>query len=470
MPTPSEVIATYFPHQPTEGQQKLFTLFDLLLAQKADRRTALLLRGYAGTGKTSVLSALVKALPVFNLKAFLLAPTGRAAKVMAGYSERNAYTIHKIIYQRTADPVSGRWQFSRRRNYQKNTLYVVDEASMLSNDMGSGRSGLLSDLIDYVFEQPTNRLMLIGDAAQLPPVGQMLSQGLNAEYLESMYGLNIFETELTEVMRQEQGSGILLNATGLRQQLDVENFSIQIQTKGYPDIYRMEGTRLEDGLRYAYDKFGRENTAVICRSNREATQYNRYIRHQIFFYENELEVGDYLMIVKNNYFFIEEDSPISFLANGDFVEIRKVFNFEEKYGLRYADLELQLLDYPDQPPFEAKIMLDVLHSPSVALEEEKYRELYQQVLEEYQDQETRKQQQEAIRNDVYLNALQVKYAYALTCHKSQGGQWDAVFVDQGYLPEERLNNEYIRWLYTAVTRAKQELFLMNFRGEFFEGE
>ena len=468
MPKPSEVIASYFPHQPTEGQQKLFSLFDLFLAQKADRKTAILLKGYAGTGKTSVVSALVKALPEFDLKLMLLAPTGRAAKVMAGYSERSAFTIHKIIYQRVADPITGKLQFSRRKNYHKNTLYVVDEASMLSNDVGASRNGLLADLIDYVFEQPTNRLMLIGDSAQLPPVGQTLSQGLDAEHLEHFYRLNLYETELTEVMRQEKDSGILYNATELRHQLEREAFKIQMRTKGYSDVYQMQGRRLEDGLRYAYDKFGRENTAVICRSNKAAVQYNRFVRHQIFFYENELEVGDYLMIVKNNYFFTEENADISFLANGDFVEIIKVFGIEEKYGLRFADLELQLLDYPDQPPFEAKIMLDVLHSPSVALEEDQYHNLYQEVLEEYKDQETRKQQQEALQNDEYLNALQVKYAYALTCHKSQGGQWDAVFVDQGYLPDERLNTEYLRWLYTAVTRARQELFLMNFREEFFE--
>ncbi|MEM9830141.1 MAG: AAA family ATPase [Bacteroidota bacterium] len=468
MPKPSELIASYFPHQPTEGQQKLFSLFDLFLAQEAAQKTVILLKGYAGTGKTSVVSALVKALPEFDLKLMLLAPTGRAAKVMAGYSERSAFTIHKIIYQRVADPVTGKLQFSRRKNYQKNTLFVVDEASMLSNDVGASRNGLLSDLIDYVYEQPTNRLMLIGDSAQLPPVGQTLSQGLDAEHLEHFYRLNIFETELTEVMRQEQDSGILHNATQLRQQLLLEAFNIQMKTQGYTDVYQMQGRRLEDGLRYAYDKFGRENTAVICRSNKAAVNYNRFVRHQIFFYENELEVGDYLMIVKNNYFFTEENSEISFLANGDFIEILKVFSIEEKYDLRFADLELQLLDYPDQPPFEAKVMLDVLHSPSVALEEEKYHTLYQEVLEEYQEQETRREQVEAARNDEYLNALQVKYAYALTCHKSQGGQWDAVFVDQGYLPDERLNTEYLRWLYTAVTRARQELFLMNFREEFFE--
>ena len=288
MPKPSDVIALHFPHQPTDGQRRLFQLFDIFLAQKSDRRNVLLLKGYAGTGKTTIVSALVNALPSFKLKLFLMAPTGRAAKVMAGYSERNAYTIHKIIYQRAADPYTGKYQFKRRRNYQKNVLFVVDEASMLADDAGRSRTGLLTDLLDYVFEQPTNRLMLIGDVAQLPPVGQLLSKGLDADYLQGALHLNILETELTEVMRQEQNSGILRNATALREQLGDENFSIQLGTRGYTDVYRMTGDRLEDGLRYAYNKYGKENTAIICRSNREAVEYNRYIRQQIFFYENEM--------------------------------------------------------------------------------------------------------------------------------------------------------------------------------------
>ncbi len=467
MSKPSQIIASKFPFVPTQGQQQLFALFDPLLDTKVNGRYALILKGYAGTGKTTVVSALVKALPAFNFRYMLLAPTGRAAKVMANYAERSAFTIHKIIYQRAADPISGKFQFKRRRNYAKNTLFIVDEASMLADDPSFGKRGLLSDLIDYVFEHTSNKLLLIGDAAQLPPVGQLISNGLDADYLESTFGLTLLQTELTEVMRQGMESGILFNATQLRQQLDQDSFQIAFKTKTFRDIYRMSGQRLEDGLRYAYDKFGKDSTVVVCRSNREAVQYNRYIRQQIFFSENEIEVGDYLMIVRNNYFFLEEDSPAGFLANGDFVEVMRVVSFEEMHGFRFATLTLRLLDYTDQPSFEAKVILDTLHAPTPSLTEEEYDRLFQSVFADYQDMGTRQEQQEAIRNDLYLNALQIKFAYALTCHKAQGGQWDAVFVSQGYLKDEMINQEYLRWLYTAVTRAKKELFLMNFHDQFF---
>ncbi len=328
-------------------------------------------------------------------------------------------------------------------------------------------NGLLSDLIEYVFEHHSNRLMLVGDAAQLPPVGQALSNGLNTAYLTSSFGLTLLQTELTEVMRQDKDSGILYNATKIRQLIVEEDLTVKFETKNFSDIFRMSGQKLEDGLRYAYDKFGKENTAVICRSNRQAIEYNKYVRNQIFFYESELEVGDYLMIVRNNYFFLDEETPAGFLANGDFIEILKIINTEDMHGFRFATLELQLLDYPDQPPFEAKVILNTLHSSTTSLSEEDYERLFESVFADYQDAGTRLEQQEAIRNDLYLNALQVKYAYALTCHKAQGGQWDAVFVDQGYMKEDMLNVEYLRWLYTAVTRSKEELFLMNFDQRFF---
>jgi exodeoxyribonuclease-5 len=267
-------------------------------------------------------------------------------------------------------------------------------------------------------------------------------------------------------MRQEQHSGILTNATALRDQLGQE-VRIKLRTRGFADVYRMTGERLEDGLRYAYDKFGKDNTAILCRSNREAGEYNRYIRQQIFFYEDEISAGDYLMVVKNNYFVLDDTSPVNFIANGDFAEVMKIVTFEELYGLRFATLELRLLDYPDQPVFEAKVILDVLHSATAALEEDKYQSLSEQVYADYQDQGTAAEQREAIRKDAYLNALQVKFAYALTCHKAQGGQWDAVFVSQGYLVDEMVNQDYLRWLYTAITRAKKELYLMNFKEDFF---
>lgn len=470
MPEPSQIVAAKFAFSPTPGQQQLFTLLDKFLSGKKGGKAAFLLKGYAGTGKTSVVSALVQALPSFNLRYMLLAPTGRAAKVMAAYATRTAFTIHKIIYQRAADPVSGKLQFKRRRNYAKNTLFIVDEASMLADDPGLGRNGLLADLLDYVYEHTSNKLMLIGDAAQLPPVGQAMSPGLDAHYLQDNFGLDILETELTEVMRQDLKSGILFNATAIRDQMGQKDFQIAFKTKGYTDVYHMSGQRLEDGLRYAYDKFGKDSTAVICRSNRQAVQYNRYIRHQIFFHENEVEVGDYLMIVRNNYFFLDEESPAGFLANGDFAEVMKIVNFEDMHGLRFATLEMRLLDYPEQPAFEAKVILDTLHSPTTALSEEDYDKLFKSVFADYQEMDIRQEQQEAIRNDEYLNALQVKFAYALTCHKSQGGQWDAVFVDQGYLKDEMINPAYLRWLYTAVTRAKKELFLMNFDERFLVKE
>ena len=464
---PSQILLEKFPFKPTEGQRKLFLLFDQFLSKPRGQRATLMLRGYAGTGKTSVLSALVKALPQFDYRSVLLAPTGRAAKVMASYTGRKAFTIHKLIYQRTADPFSGRIEFKRKRNYFKKTLFIIDESSMISDEAGLAGDSLLYDLITFVFEDENNKLMLIGDTAQLPPVGQMLSRGLDPDYLASDYRLDIQLIELSEVMRQGLQSGILLNATAIRDELQKKEFTISFRTREFTDIYRMTGEKLEDGLRYAYDKFGKENAVVITRSNREAVQYNQYIRRNIFFYENEIEAGDFLMIVKNNYYFLGEDAPAGFLANGDFVEIMRVVDFEEMYGLRFATLELRLLDYPEQPNFEAKVILDTLHAATPALPNDEHQKLYQQVLTDYQDAESKKEQMEAVRADMYMNALQVKFAYALTCHKSQGGQWDAVFVSQGYLKDDQVNREYLRWLYTAITRAKSELYLMNFIPEFF---
>jgi exodeoxyribonuclease-5 len=330
-----------------------------------------------------------------------------------------------------------------------------------------GAQGRLADLVEYVFEEPTNRLILVGDGAQLPPVGRTESPALNAEYLRRTFQLGVFEHELTEVMRQEERSGILANATALRNVLLSETGGIQLQTKGYHDIFRMTGEKLEDGLRYAYDKHGKENTIVVCRSNKLAAQYNQYIRRQIHFSESEIDAGDYLMIVRNNYTTLDEDAPAGFLANGDFVEITKVIRFEEMHGFRFANLQLRLLDYPEQPEFEAKIILDTLHSFAPNLSGEEGKRLYEKVIEDYEYITNKKERKEAIRRDSYLNALQVKFAYALTCHKSQGGQWSAVFVDQGYLTDENVNTDFLRWLYTAMTRATNELFLMNFNPQFF---
>lgn len=466
MAKPSEILTSKFPFEPTDGQKQLFYLFDNFLLDKNLHKPVLVLRGYAGTGKTTVVSAIVKTLPFFNYKYVLMAPTGRAAKVMAGYTNRTAFTIHKKVFQQTAEPGGG-LVFKRQNNYHKNTLFIVDEASMISNQSEYGRKGLLADLMDYVFSQDGNRLLLIGDVAQLPPVGSLESPALESDVLGQSFGVDVNALELTEVMRQERESGILFNATRLREQLLMEEAVIKLATSRFDDTYKMTGEKLEDGLRYAYDKYGTENSVIICRSNKNAVQYNQYIRRSIQYREDEIEAGDILMIVRNNYHFLPENAPAGFLANGDFVEVLKIIRFEEYYGLRFAELSVQLLDYPDQEPFEAKVILDTLYSPEASLNDKDYKRLYEEVTEGYEDIPKKTERMKAIKKDPHLNALQVKFAYALTCHKSQGGQWDAVFVDQGYLTEEMVDQEYVRWLYTAITRATKELFLVNFHSRFF---
>ncbi len=466
MAKPSEILLDKFPFEPTGGQKHLFSLFDPFLLDKSLSKPVLILKGYAGTGKTTVVSAIVKMLPFFQFKYVLMAPTGRAAKVMSGYSKRAAFTIHKKVFQQTAEPGGG-LEFKRQSNYHKNTLFIVDEASMISNSSEYGQRGLLSDLMDYVFSQEGNRLLLIGDTAQLPPVGSTESPALEKEYVQHNFNADVLSTELTEVMRQDLDSGILFNATNLRNELLKEDFKVSLATSRFPDVFKMTGEKLEDGLRYAYDKYGVDNTAIICRSNKNAVQYNQYIRRAIQYREDELEAGDILMIVRNNYHFLPEDAPAGFLANGDFVEVLKIKRFDDLYELRFAELTLRLLDYPDQEPFDAKVVLDTLHSSEASLNDKSYKQMYEQVVADYADLSTKKERIKAIKSDPYLNALQVKFAYALTCHKSQGGQWDAVFVDQGYLTDEMVNQEYLRWLYTALTRATKELYLVNFNPKFF---
>ena len=465
MASPGGILEEVFPHTPTKGQRTFFKFFDRFMAeQKPNDRPVLLLRGYAGTGKTTMVSAIVKAMPRLRYKYILLAPTGRAAKVMAAYSGRRASTIHKLIYQPKGD--RGALKFRRQKNFFSRTIFVVDEASMLSDDAEFGSQGLLSDLMDFVFECPNNKLLLVGDGAQLPPVGKRVSPGLEIGYLRSSFPVHVDETELTEVTRQQEASGILFNATALRNQLFSEEYTIVFQTNRFKDIYKMTGERLEDGLKYAYDKYGQENTIVITRSNKSAVQYNEYIRRTIHFYDNELEVGDFLMVVRNNYHYVPDESPVGFLANGDFAEVVKIKRFEDEHGFRFADLEVRMLDYPDQDPLSVKVTMDTLHSATPAMSQQDNQQLYERVLNSYADL-PKGQRIKAMREDDYLNAVQVKFAYALTCHKSQGGQWDAVFVDQGYLTDDMIDREYLRWLYTAVTRATKELFLVNFNPRFF---
>ncbi len=463
---PSELLRKNFPFEPTSGQASFFSKMDKFLLLDSEQKPTFVLRGYAGTGKTTVISSLVKSLPKINMRSLLLAPTGRAAKVMSNYSDRAAYTIHKIIYKPKSDDGSLGGGFILQKNYYKETVFIVDESSMLADD--GGMSGnLLGDLISFVFHGSGNRLLLVGDTAQLPPVGSEFSPALESGYLLRHFRLDADQIELTEVMRQKLESGILYNATNLREQLKAEVPQVRINTSMFGDIFKMTGEKLEDGLRYAYGKFGTENTTIVTRSNKAAVQYNLYIRKLIHFYEDEISTGDLLMIVKNNYTYMAESEKVNFLANGDMAEVMKIRSFEELYGFRFATLELRLLDYPEEPQFEAKVILDTLYSPSPSLTRDEYRSLYTQVSEDYADVASKTERRELIRKDPFLNALQVKFAYALTCHKAQGGQWKAVFVDQGYLKEDQVDKDFTRWLYTAITRATDELYLVNFSPSFF---
>ncbi len=459
----AEILASKFPFQPTKDQYRFFNLTEQFVLSD-DPRTTLVLKGYAGTGKTSLVGSLVKVLPSFGFKVMLLAPTGRAAKVLARYARKSAFTIHKIIYRLKDKEAPGAGFFQLKNNYSKNTIFIVDEASMISE--GSLGSGVLSDLIKYVFQGNGNKLMLIGDNAQLPPVGQSDSLALSESHLQQKYGLSVLSVELNEVMRQSMDSGILKNANSLRQEMKNSTPEVKFTLK-LEGIFKMNGDRLEEGLRYAYDKYGMGETIVICRSNRNAVDYNRHIRHALLFYEQELEAGDQIMIVRNNYFYKPEHSPMGFLANGEFAEIMKIISFEEKYGLRFADIEIRLLDDPTSQRLVVKVILDTLHSTHPSLSEEQFRSLYEQVRQDYNGNMNSSEVKNALKIDPYLQSLQIKFAYALTCHKSQGGQWKAIFLDKGYIPPEQLNLDYLRWLYTGVTRATDELFLVNFDPSFF---
>lgn len=466
LPKPSELLRKNFPFQPTNGQANFFVKMDEFFRKPAEDKPVFILKGYAGTGKTSLMSAVVKVLPRLDMRSLLLAPTGRAAKVMSTYSGRAAFTIHKIIYKPKGEPGTMGGGFTLQKNYFKDTLFIIDESSMLADDGGMA-GNLLWDLITYTFSGSGNRLLFVGDTAQLPPVGSTYSPALDSSYLQRHYRLEADQLELVEVMRQKLESGILFNATSLRNELLPEKSVIKIQTHLFTDIFKMTSEKLEDGLRYAYSKYGTENTCIITRSNKAAVQYNGYIRRTIHFYEDEISSGDLLMIVKNNYTYMAESEKVNFLANGDMVEVMKIRNFEERYGLRFATLELRLLDYPEEPYFEGKVILDTLYSSGPSLSRDQNRSLYDQVSEDYADLANKTERMEFIRKDPYLTALQVKFAYALTCHKAQGGQWQAVFIDQGYLVEDQVDKEFVRWLYTAVTRATEELYLVNFSPSFF---
>ena len=456
-----------FPYQPTLEQEKVLkSLSDFLFLPQNE--TVFLLKGYAGTGKTSLFSALVRTLDQLQQKCVLLAPTGRAAKVFASYAGHPAYTIHKKIYrQQTVAADMG--NFSLSENFSKHTLFIVDEASMISNQglTGSafGSGCLLDDLINFVYSGEGCRLMLMGDTAQLPPVGEDLSPALYADALRG-YGLQVFEETLTQVVRQGQKSGILWNATVLRQLIaSGDSFALpKIKITGFADIQVLPGNELIAQLEECYQCDGEDETIVVCRSNKRANIYNNGIRSQILWRESELEGGDRLMVSKNNYYWLQNNPQTDFIANGEMAVVRRVRNERQLYGFRFGDVSLVLPDYADME-VEATVLLDTLHSEAPALTKEENEHLFNEVLEDYADITQKRERLKKLKEDAYYNALQVKYAYAVTCHKAQGGQWKNVFLDQGYMPEESFTPDYFQWLYTAFTRATGTLYLVNYPKE-----
>lgn len=456
-----------FPYKPTLEQEKAVkNLADFLFSPQ--KESIFLLKGYAGTGKTSLIGALVKTLDQLQRKCILLAPTGRAAKVFAHHAGHAAFTIHKKIY-RQRNFSNEMDNFSLDDNLHQHTLFIVDESSMISNEglsgtaFGTGR--LLDDLIQYVYAGTDCRLMLIGDTAQLPPVGEEESPALSADMLCG-YGLEVHEMQLTEVVRQLHDSGILWNATELRRYIAEESFFDlpSIRIKGLPDIRIVPGNELIEAISDCYDHAGMDETIIICRSNKRANIYNKGIRNTILYREDELNSGDLLMVAKNNYFWTEQCKEIDFIANGDIAMVRRVRRIREAYGFRFADVVLSFPDYADME-LEVKILLDTLHTDTPALSKEQNDKLFYSVLEDYADITIKKERMKKMKADPHYNALQVKYAYAVTCHKAQGGQWQRVFLDQGYMTDEMLTPDYFRWLYTAFTRATETLYLVNWPKE-----
>ncbi|MBP1840851.1 ATP-dependent DNA helicase [Formosa algae] len=465
------LIKQEFPFNPTPKQNiVLIQLSEFIF--DTNSKSLYVLKGYAGTGKTTIVSTIVSNLWKIKKSAVLMAPTGRAAKVISNYSKKEAFTIHKKIYFPRKDKGGG-VKFVLQPNKHKNTIFIVDEASMISDTPGESKlfenGSLLDDLMQYVYAGHQCKLLLIGDTAQLPPVKLDISPALEPKTLSLQYDKDVVTMELDEVVRQEQDSGILFNATILRETLAgvfYESFKFDILP--YKDIVRLiDGQEIMDAINDCYSDLGNEETAIIVRSNKRANLYNQQIRNRILFNENELSTGDYVMVVKNNYFWLKPTSEAGFIANGDIIEVLEIFSIKELYGFRFAEVKVRMVDYPRMIPFETVLLLDTITAESPSLPYEDSNRLYQEVMKDYEDEGSNYKKFTKVKANKYFNSLQVKFSYAITCHKSQGGQWNTVFVEQPYLPNG-IDKDYLRWLYTAVTRAKEKLYLIGFKDEFFE--
>lgn len=460
-------VSSFLPFEANDNQNEAILRISEFLFQK-EARGVFILKGYAGTGKTKLISAFTQALPGVRWRSVLLAPTGRAAKVLSAYSQRTAFTIHKKIFRKETD-AGGRMQFYLAENLHKNTLFIVDEASMIGTDSGGESlfNSLLENLFEYVYSGENCKLILVGDTAQLPPVGSTESPALNQEYLKTAFYLNIGHYELKEVARQKGESGILLNATNLRTGIGELPFLFPklICTS---DVIRLNGEELEDELNSCLSRYGEENVLIITRSNKQANLFNQAFRNRIKLYEEDLCTGDKLMIVKNNYFWLPENNgEAGFIANGDMAELVRIINREQVYGFNFCECAIKLIDYPNLPEQQVKLLTDSLYTDNPSLSQEDQKKLYEAVLEDVSDEPNKGIRTAYVRKSAYYNALQVKFSYAVTCHKSQGGQWPVVFIDQGYLKEENIDENFLRWLYTAITRATEKVYFINFSDSFF---
>ena len=464
------VLQKKFPFKPTVKQDIFFQQIAEFITNR-NKDEIFVLKGYAGTGKTTVISTIVNNLIEINKKYVLLAPTGRAAKVIANYSNKPAFTIHKKIYfpKKTS---GGGVSFTLQPNKHKNTIFFIDESSMISDVNTESKlyenGSLLDDLISYVYSGDNCKMILLGDTAQLPPVQLDISPALDTNTLSLNYNKDVYSIEFDEVMRQEENSGILYNATELRELLkDVFFDSFKFNLKGFKDIVRLtDGYDIQDAINSAYSNYSIEDTAFIVRSNKRANQYNEQIRTKILDKESELSTGDFLMVVKNNYFWLKDSDQAGFIANGDIIEVLDIRNIKELYGFKFANVKIRMVDYPDQKPYETVLLLDTISSESPSLSYEESNRLYEEVMKDYENETTKYKKFQKVKENEYFNALQVKFSYAITCHKSQGGQWNTVFIEQPYLPNG-IDKDYIRWLYTAMTRAKDKLYLIGFKDENF---
>jgi len=460
-----------FPHHPTSKQDVALQLLSKFILSP-ENQEIFMLRGYAGTGKTTLIGSLVKNLWKAKKSSVLLAPTGRAAKVISNYSGRDAQTIHRKIYY-PKSVKGGGVSFTLQKNKHRNVIFVVDEASMIADQAQDSKlfenGSLLDDLVQYVYSGHQCKLLLIGDTAQLPPVHLDISPALDPDLLDRYYHMRVHWLELDEVVRQQEESGILYHATLIRQRIDEAYYGqLKFKAQFYPEVIRpSDAQEVMDAIQDSYDTQGHEETVIIVRSNKRANLYNQNIRNRILFQESELSAGDHLMVVKNNYFWVEPTTDAGFIANGDIIQVLEIFGFQELYGFRFAEVKVQMVDYPKMPAFETVILLDTLQSESASLSYEESNSLYEEVKKDYQHLTSNYKKFLSIKNNKYFNALQVKFSYAITCHKSQGGQWHTVFVEQPYL-KDGINKDYLRWLYTAVTRAKEKLYLLGFPNDFFE--